>query len=75
MASVEEDRAKKEQFMSISKVSYSWVSGCIERKQKLEKEKWAKKLGRAQDIRGCNGAKVSSITPRVDSMDGGHWDK
>lgn len=36
---------------------------------KLEKEKWAKKLVRAQDVRGGNEGKVSSITLRVEDTE------
>lgn len=36
---------------------------------KLEKEKWAKKLVRAQDVRGGNEGKVSSIPLRVEAME------
>lgn len=37
---------------------------------KLGKEKWAKKLGRAQDIRENEG-EVSSVTLRVEDMEWG----
>ena len=62
------DAAKKGSSLGPSAKHLTRVSGWMERKVRLGKEKWAKKLRRAQDIRENEG-EVSSFTLRLEDME------